>query len=308
MPSDSPIFIVDYDDPDLDRLGKTIPFRVLRLGLPSDCYSLKYCSSRQWEIGDGESTIRCQDLDSAPFIWYRRWRTSPPAPAVAAPTGLGSDAATFIERQWETTVVTLLQTSYETSASRWSRAPFSRDNKILTNEILASLGLLPETHIALTPPDDAVNWVWKPLASDQSVGDGRAATIAVTAADQNVRQPCPGFYQRRVAYETELRVGYVFGTISAVSQQPDCEVDIVDKRYVDMHRKPFHSRQLTQQALRIARETQLNMFTADVLVERDGTFWWIDINQDGLFCAADSPEGHLLSSVRRQFSRERNSQ
>lgn len=303
MSRNSPICIVEYDDPDMNLLSEAIHPRLLKLGLPSDRYSLTYRSSDHWEISDGDSLISCQDIDLAPFIWYRRWKTSPPAAAVAAPTDLGLDAAAFIERQWETTLMTLLAASYEATASKWSRAPLRRDNKIHTNEILESLGLLPETHIALTPPHSDVEWVWKPLDSDQSVGDGRAAAIAVTAVDQNVRQPCPGFYQLRVKYETELRVAYVFGEVCAVSQQPEWESEIVDKRYVDMIRRPFRSHQLAEQAIRISHEMQLNMFTADVLMDGDGSFWWIDVNQDGLFCAADSPDGYLLSAVRNQFSR-----
>lgn len=305
MPTNSSMCIVEHDDPDMDRLRDTISAKVLRLGLPSDRYSLTYRSSCQWEIGDGESTITRQDIESAPFVWYRRWKTSPPASVVSAPAGSAPDAAAFIERQWETTLMTLLQISYETTASKWSRAPLRRDNKIHTNELLESLGLLPETHIGLTPPRDDVEWVWKPLDSDQSVGDGRAATIAVTTADYNVQQPCPGFYQRRVVYESELRVAYVFGEVAAVSQQPELETELVDKRYVDMIRRPFRSRELTEQAIRISRKTHLNMFTADVLVDGTGSFWWLDVNQDGLFCAADSPDGHLLSIVRNRFLRKR---
>ena len=299
---DNPICIVEYDDPDMDVLREHIEAKVLRLGLPSDQYSLTAGSSRQWEISDGESSITFDDIERAAFIWYRRWKISPPAPAAAAPRDLGPDAGAFIERQWETTLAALLQAGYTANATKWSRAPHRRDNKILTNDLLNLLGLLPETRIALTPPLGDSEWVWKPLDADQSVGEGRAAVIAVTSADQNVKQPCPGFYQRRVEYETELRVAYVFGEVAAVSQQPERDIELIDKRYVDMIRAPFDSRDLTKQARRVANAADLNMFTADVLLDSDGRFWWIDVNQDGLFCAADSPDGHLLSAVRNQFS------
>lgn len=299
-----PICIVEHDDPDMVRLRDDIHAIVLRLGLPSDQYSLEFQSPLHWEIGDGESSIRFDDIDDAPFIWYRRWKTSPPFSAVAAPTELGPGAAAFIERQWETALATLFHAGYEANARKWSRAPGRLDNKIRTNEVLDSLGLLPEIRLALTPPRSDAEWVWKPLDVDQSVGEGRAAVIAVSLADHNLRQPCPGFYQRRVEYETELRVAHVFGEVAAVSQQPITDIEIVDKRYADMVRAPFHSGELVEQARRVARATNLNMFTADVLVDHDRRFWWIDVNQDGLFSAADSPDGHLLSIVRNRFSCE----
>lgn len=299
-----PICIVEHDDPDVDRIREHVRAKVLRLGLSSNRYSLTCDSKRQWKIGDGESSISFDDIEDAPFIWYRRWKVSPPASAVAAPSELGPDAGAFIERQWETTLATLLQAGYEGNPRKWSRAPHRLDNKIRTNERLDSLGLLPDTRIALTPPKDDAEWVWKPLHTDQSVGEGRAAAIAITSADQNLQQPCPAFYQRQVEYETELRVAYVFGEVAAVSQQPENDnPDLIDKRYVDMVRAPFHSLELTGQAKRVACAINLKVFTADVLVDRSGQFWWIDVNPDGLFCAADSPDGHLLATVSNEFSR-----
>lgn len=300
----NPICIVEHDDPDMELLSGHIEATVLRLGLPSERYSLEYRSHCHWAIGDGESQITSSDVENAPFIWYRRWRVSPPRPATTATTKLGPDAGVFIERQWETTMRTLFQAGHAANEAKWSRAPQRLDNKIHTNDVLDALGLLPETHVALIPPPGGAEWVWKPIDVDQSVGGSRAAAITVATADQTMKQPCPGFYQRAVAYETELRVAYVFGEVAAVSQQPQKEIEFIDKRYVDMIRTAFNSDELTMQTKRVGQATGLNMFTADVLLDSDNRLWWIDINQDGLFCAADSPDGHLLSTVRQQFSQK----
>lgn len=297
-----PIWVVEHDDPDAAILVPSTTTRVFRLGLPYDRYTFHYISPTSWQLSDGTTELESSDFLDAPYVWYRRWKVAPPFPVVSVGIEWDVDARRFVERTWEAALVGALQAACAAAPDRWSRPPGRVDSKIETFRHLDGLGLLPPTVLGLACPDQAdVPWVWKPLDVDQSVGGGRAAAFDVAPATSPTREPCPGIYQQRIEAVTELRVAYVFGEVAAVSAQEIAPTDFADKRFVDMTRAVYSTRALEASACRVAALTGLNMYTADILVDAAGRLWWIDVNPDGMFCAADSPDRHLLNLVQQRL-------
>lgn len=291
-----PLLIVDYDDPDLRIIRETASVDIIELGRPSSDYEFSWVLGDSWLLQTPTGDLSPVELAKASTVFYRRWRSSPPAPIVRADADASPEEARFIERQWEGTLAPLLACEHDARSAKWSLSPLHHDLKIQTLELLRGMGLAPRTQVGLIAPLEG-DWVWKPIHVDQSVGEERAAAISVSQRDRGIRQPCPGFYQERVDVVAELRVGYSFGVIGVVSQNPLVETDMVDKRYVDMARKPLRNSLVEDQCRKVARALELNVFTADVLCDREGRWWWCDINPDGLFTAADSADGHLVNCL-----------
>lgn len=296
MTNSVPLLLVDHDDPDLHAIRAIASVDIIELGLPNSDYEFSWVLGHSWLFQTPTGDLTPVELARASTVFYRRWRSSPPAPIVRADVGASPEEARFIERQWEGTLAPLLAREHDARSARWSLSPLRHDLKIETLELLGGMGLAPRTEVGLVAPDGG-DWVWKPIHVDQSFGEERAAAISVSERDRGIRQPCPGFYQEKVDVVTELRVGYSFGVVGIVSQRPVVETDMVDKRYVDMAREPFRNSTVEDQCRRVARALKLNVFTADVLCDRVGRWWWCDINPDGLFSAADSANGHLVECL-----------
>jgi hypothetical protein len=72
----------------------------------------------------------------------------------------------------------------------------------------------------------------------------------------------------------------------------------VDVRFAsEVEREPVELLGLAETATAVARALSLGVFTADVIVDRQGMQWWVDINPDGLHIAADDADGTLLSAL-----------
>lgn len=297
MRSAKPLFILDGDDPDLHALQGAVEFDWMQTGLESSWYSLNWLPGGGWDFGTPSMTVNQNTFSRAGAVWYRRWRTAPPVPIVRADSDGDPAHASFVERQWDATLRPLLQLEFEAAPDRWSCAPMSGEPKVRTMALLTRLGLAPATVVGLSAPTDRRERVWKAIHDDQSYGDQRVGTIDIDLSDAGVRQPCPGFYQARIHPEVEVRAGYAFGAVGLVAQWPLREVDFADKRYVDMRREAIDEPLLAEQVRRVASALELNVFTADILKDEAGTWWWCDVNPAGLFCAADSPDGHLIETL-----------
>ncbi|MEO5316314.1 hypothetical protein PV772_19715 [Pseudarthrobacter sp. CC12] len=291
-----PLLIVDHDDPDLCAIKAIASVDVIELGWPNSDYEFSWELGHDWLLRTPTGDLTPASLAKAATVFYRRWRSSPPAPVVQADKGAPLAEALFVERQWEDTLAPILAREHDKASERWSLSPLHRDLKIETLMLLGDMGLAPRTKIGLSAPAYG-DWIWKPIHVDQSVGEQRAAAILVPAADRGIRQPCPGFYQEKIDVALELRVGYSFGIVGLTSQIPLVDTDLVDKRYVDTSRKPVQNLIIENQCRDVARALDLNVFTADVLCDQEGRWWWCDINPDGLFSAADSKDGHLVERL-----------
>ncbi|MGW6426688.1 hypothetical protein ACWF82_28790 [Nocardia sp. NPDC055053] len=171
------------------------------------------------------------------------------------------------------------------------------DNKVATLAAISSHVRVPATWVTERQPVVARRQVWKPIDVDQSCDGGRASTMEVTD-ERHGAQPCPGFYQDLIESCCEVRVGYAFGHVSLVAQHPvDPAVATIDRRYVDHRRERIQDTGISADAVAVATVLGVNVFTADVLVDRDGITWWCDVNPDGLFCAADTEGGDLLAAL-----------
>lgn len=288
----------DYDDPDLPALT-AVPGSVhFPLSLPHDAYSI-HATQTGWSISCGQDRVTDSDLSNCTVVVYRRWRSSPPAPLVRADAEADASARAFIERQWNSTIAGLLYLVYDSEPAKWSRDPMALDNKIRNLWQVRDLVPTLETVIDTSTPvivtaDVSQELIWKPVDVDQSVVGGRATTVVAPPRHAESREPCPAFYQRRIKSVAEIRVGYSFGTVSSVWQEPiNAPESAVDLRYVDMARTPYPHPLIERQAHEIARALRREVYTADILVDTSGQMWWTDINPDGLFSGADSPEGVL---------------
>lgn len=288
----------DYDDPDLPALT-AVPGSVhFPLSLPHDAYSI-HATQTGWSISCGQDRVTDSDLSNCTVVVYRRWRSSPPAPLVRADAEADPSARAFIERQWNSTIAGLLSLAYDSEPAKWSRDPMAVDNKIRNLWQVRDLVPTLETVIDTSTPvigtaDVSQELIWKPVDVDQSVVGGRATTVVAPPRHAESREPCPAFYQRRIKLVAEIRVGYSFGTVSSVWQEPiNAPESAVDLRYVDMARRPYPHPLIERQAREIARALRREVYTADILVDTAGQMWWTDINPDGLFGGADSSEGAL---------------
>ncbi|WP_256821569.1 hypothetical protein [Dietzia sp. Die43] len=292
----------DYDDPDLPAMT-AVPGSVhFPLSLLHDAYSI-HATPVGWSISCDQGRVTDSDLRDCSAVVYRRWRSSPPAPMVRADAETDASVRAFIERQWNSTIVGLLSLAYDSDPAKWSRDPMAVDNKLRTLWQIRDLVPTIETVIGTSTPlldtaEVAEDRIWKPIDADQSVAGGRATTVIAPPLHADLREPCPAFYQRRIQSVAEIRVGYSFGTVASVWQEPiDAPESVVDLRYVDMARKPYPHPLIEQQAHEIARVLHHEVYTADILVDDSGQMWWADINPDGLFSGADSAEGALSACL-----------
>lgn len=292
----------DYDDPDLPAMTAVPGSFHFPLSLSHDAY-LIHATQSGWSISCNQERVTDSDLSECSVVVYRRWRSSPPAPLVRAVEEADESAKAFIERQWTSTILGLLSLAYDAEPEKWSRDPMAVDNKLRSlwqiHDLVPTLGTVIGTSTpVIDPANVSEELIWKPVDVDQSVAGGRATTVVAPPPHAESREPCPAFYQPRINLAAEIRVGYSFGTVALVWQEPiDAPESAVDLRYVDMARKPHPNPLIEQQAHKIAHVLRQEVYTADVLVDAAGQMWWTDINPDGLFSGADSPEGALSTCL-----------
>lgn len=304
----STIIFADHDDPDIKYIAgerRKQGWLWLPLGLRTADYDIAVSSQSSW-IRCGQLHISDAEIDNAARIVFRRWKVSPPTPAVR----LDSDDAIgqFMLREWSSAIETLMARWYRRDHLKWSRRPTDDNPKhdLLTQ--ISSIVSVPEFVISTTPTPVAAQMVSKTISTNQHFDERtRASTIIVEGGTRSplfkYRQPCPTLVQHRIDAETEIRLSFSFGSIAAVAQRNQ-NGQPVDSRFATQFQRsslPAHD-VLSAQARAVAETLGLQVYTADVLVDRAGQHWWIDVNPDGLHIAADSTSGGLTSNLRTGIS------
>lgn len=299
------VLIADHDDPDITQIYDALRMahenvHWLRLGLTQDRYELTM-SRHLGEVTCNGESITDGIVRTARRIVFRRWKVAPPHPLVVAQ--IAGDPQLFAEREWQAALEVILHRWWAISdPTLWSRDPRTATQKLVYLDCAERLGLrVPEYWVGTRQESREGRIISKSVGIDQCVKDGmRYATTRVTLPEMqylyDARQPCPTLLQREVVCASEVRIGYAYGMIGAVTQTRRDGNTLVDIRYeAGLKRQScqLDSRILTR-LTRFASISGLNVFTADLLVESSGDAWLLDINPDGLFAAADD-EGMTLS-------------
>lgn len=299
----STLIIADHDDPDVVAMEERgFRFRWLRLGLDSGQYDYRLRPSGAAISVLGEE-FTSDDVARATRILYRRWRVSPPVTPVNIESSSDPCVRRMVEREWEAALEACFNHWFRINPSAFSRLPGPYPNKLTHLMEVAGLVQVPEWSVASTHGERRMGpCVTKVLSTDQSAPDGgHTSTVAINPQLIQGRQPCPVLIQRRICVEHEVRLGYVFGSVGAVAQRPvdpaNAPIDIRFATEVSRMRMEA-SEVLERAARRVAAQTRLKVFTADVLLSTEGKAWWVDINPDGLFIAADD-ESETLSTTFR---------
>jgi hypothetical protein len=293
------LVIADWDDPDVLALRNGgVEMLWLALGRPAEHYEL-FFDGREGRIGDGVVIVDSALARRADRVVYRRWQVSPPSVPVSVSTFEDPAVRAFAEREWSAALEVLLHSWYQAAPEKWSRSPLLHANKQVLLYQLDQVVPVPAFTIGNATVAPAWQCVSKTIATDQHFGTGlHASTIRVQPEDFNgSRQACPTLVQTMVEPDVELRISFSFGHVAAVTQRP-ASGSPVDVRFAsEVEREPVELLGLAETATAVARALSLGVFTADVIVDRQGMQWWVDINPDGLHIAADDADGTLLSAL-----------
>lgn len=302
------IVVADHDDPDVLALcgrGAQESIVWLQLARAHTSYDVRW-SVHDAVLESGSTKLSSSDIKSARRILFRRWRVAPPAGIVSV-GDRETPESVVMEREWASTLDEVFGTWWSVNPAAFSRRPDHYPGKLSLMRLMSREVRVPPfvvaTSFAATDAQSRV--VTKLISTDQSFGtDQRTATIDADLAVLKARQPCPTLLQTRVDGSIELRLAYSFGSMAAVAQRQSGEHPVCDIRTAShVERWPFElTRALREEISRVAGATGLSCFTADVLVDALGDRWWLDVNPDGLFIAADCEEGTLLDCLQDGLS------
>ena len=287
----------DWDDPDAPALVDQGGLAWIKLAQDTDSYAFHLTGGTgSWELSYEGGVVTSDALETAERVVMRRWRSSPPAPIIQSSA---SDKMTreFIERQWEATLLAALQMAYLSRPDIWSRSPLHQDFKVLSIQLIQNLVLVPAFEVADLPRGDHRALVAKSIHVDQSFGSGRVSTLPVDLADLATSQPSPMVFQQRIQATEEWRLAYSYGRVGIV-QQFFPTGGVVDRRFLPPESRLSHvCDQTADEARRVSKALGLNMFTADILIDTSRARYWCDINPDGLFGVADTPDYPLQTAL-----------
>lgn len=302
------VAIADFDDPDVAALWADLEARPgfevtwCRLGKSPDDYCITVTMDDARVEVDGE-LVTSALVHSADVVIYRRWRACPPRPAV----DMGGDPrCAFGNREWNATIEAVLENWYGSAPSaRWSRRPFGLTEKVCLMLRAARAGArVPWFSVSNDHRVTAHQFVLKAINVDQRLDS--AQRFSTTLVDDGIarelaqgRMALPALVQEYIRSECEWRVVYCFGVIAAVEQRRlEGGLWPIDIRYAAVVRcaakLPI---EVVGQVRLIADELQMQWFTLDVVQDSDGACWIVDINDDGLVCAADDDSQTLGQAV-----------
>jgi len=302
------VAIADFDDPDVAALWAHLEalsefdLTWCRLGKGPASYDVAVTAEEARIEVDGE-VVTSAVVRSADVIVYRRWRASPPRAAV----DMGGDARCgFGNREWNATIDAALEMWYgQPSSARWSRRPLASSEKLRMMLRSARAGVrVPRFSVSNTPRVIIQESVLKAVNVDQRLdsGDRFSTTLVDGVIAREVAQgrlTIPTLVQEYVEPRREWRVVYCFGVIAAVEQRRLAgRAGPVDIRYAAVVRHVATvPDEVAVQARLIADELQMQWFTLDVIQDSGDAYWIIDINDDGLVCAADDASQTLGRAV-----------
>lgn len=161
---------------------------------------------------------------------------------------------------------------------------------------------VPSYEVSTRPRRFEGELVTKALSLNQSVGDGRFVTRSVHDSGLegifDSTQPCPVLLQRLVEVKVEIRAIYSFGSIDAVAQMRTASNGDVDIRLTNVERRRWAVSDNLREMLEIVSSVlDLELFSADVLIDEAGDSWLIDVNHDGLIAPVDDQDATLLGAA-----------
>lgn len=287
----------DWDDPDGPALAGEGGLTWVKLAKSTDDYDFLLSSrSRSWSLAHEGGVVTSDDLSTAEKVIVRRWRSSPPL-APATSSAVDDSVKEFVERQWEAALMTALQIAFMSRPNVWSRSPVHQDLKVVSMQLIRDLVSVPDFEVARVPRHGNVSLVAKSIHVDQSFDSGRVSTLSVAEEDISIQQPFPMVFQEHIRVAQEWRLGYCFGSVG-IARQIFPPEGAVDHRFVSpTARTSVTCEKTAEEARQVAKVLGLEVFTADILIDASGQPFWCDINPDGLFLAADAPDGPLRRSL-----------
>lgn len=301
------LVIADYDDPDvceLARAGVVHKESWMKLGLPSREYSLEI-SPEEASCSVSGMAFNSSSVGAYDLVLFRRWRVSPPTPAVRFDDLPDRASCNLAEREWDAAIRLLHALWYNQRGAnvRWSRSPKELPGKHELMSLVQNVVKVPRWAATTHPKTRRHEAVTKTVGNDQSYGDGnRTSTIIVDEQLSGAGEMVPVLLQSHVIPKREVRLVYSFGLTAQVVQR-EGSTGPLDVRFAPtVARRRIADPALEEEAGIVARTLGLHHFTADILIDHAGNRWWIDINPDGLSVPCDDSDGTLLLALSQSLA------
>jgi hypothetical protein len=255
----------------------------------------------QWQGHDvaveiGPEHMGLRGVDDLPVsVWNRRPQAPKPKP------GLPEDQ-TFLDGEWRTFHENLVATAPQLLSSFWVNAPdaaWRAENKLLQLVAAREIGLtFPETVMGnhagavrrLAQDGRVVFKAFRPHAWQEEGGLSAATAILDNdhLPDAQVIEFCPGIYQRYVEKTADIRVTVAGNRLLAVRLLRHSGDAYVDWRIHVLDQDFFAERitlpiALEQRILALMASLGLVFGCLDFVVDADGAYQFLEINQAGQF-------------------------
>lgn len=272
--------------------------------LPSAVIRFRPELGQDWEIESGGEILRLGDVQAA---YYRR----PGAPEPRAT----DDPATrdYLTGEWSAVSRSL----WNALDGRWLSSPFAilrAEDKPRQLSLAVSLGFdVPETLIsndfaAASPFVSAGDAIGKPLRH-ALVERGDAGEVLFTARlnpltplDQTAVSLAPVIYQREVRKAYDIRATVIGGRVFAAAihsqARSETEVDWRSGTRLDIEHEAIELPQpVIEKCLALTRALDLRYGAIDLIADRDGRHWFLEINPNGQWAWIERRTGLPLAEA-----------
>lgn len=258
-----------------------------------------------WTITDGGRTI---DLASVEAAYLRR----PKLPELSMLACAGE--RDYALREW----AALLDAIYAELDDRWLNRPAAiarAENKLGQIEMAGRLGfqtpatLVTNDPIALDAFVGAARSIVKPLRNGSIAGDDDSSVIFTTrlkekldAADDEAIKVAPFIAQHEIEKDCDVRVTVVGEMVFAaeIQSQHASETE-TDWRRGDVlqlrHRAHVLPDEIRERAIELVRTLGLRFGAIDLVLDRHGAYWFLEINPNGQWAWIETLTGLPITSA-----------